>query len=85
MTMIIEENWAVDPRRVREFFTGQPDASKIPEGYSVGGCTVTIAETEGSLLGKWAIQRTCIRFEGEETEVKELHRRFFLRVLSAGG
>ena len=83
--MIIEENWAVDPRRVREFFAEQPDAVEMPKGFSVGDCTVTIAEAEGSLLGKWAIQRTCIRFEGEETEVKELHRRFFLRFLSAGG
>ena len=83
--MIIEENWAVDPRRVREFFAGQPDAAEIPGGFSVGGCTVAIAEAEGNLLGKWAIRRTCIRFEGNETEVTEVHRRFFLRFLSAGG
>ena len=83
--MIIEENWAIEPARVRAFFAEQPDAVKIPEGFYVGGCTVTLSETEGSLLGKWAIRRSCVRFEGEEAVVKEVYRRFFLRFLSAGG
>ena len=83
--MIIEENWAVDPDRVRSFFAEQPDAATIPEGFAVGGCTVTLSEAEGSLLGKWAIRRTNVRFEGDEAAVKEVYRRFFLRFLSAGG
>ena len=83
--MIIEENWAIEPSRVRAFFAELADAVEIPEGFCVNGCTVTLSETEGSLLGKWAIRRTCIRFEGEEAAVKEVHRRFFLRFLSAGG
>ena len=83
--MIIEENWAIEPARVRAFFVEQPDTVEIPEGFCVNGCTVTLSETEGSLLGKWAIRRTCVRFEGEEADVKEVHRRFFLRFLSMGG
>ena len=83
--MIIEENWAIEPSRVRAFFAELADAVEIPEGFCVNGCTVTLSETEGSLLGKWAIRRTCVRFEGEETAVKEVHRRLFLRFLSAGG
>ena len=46
--MIIEENWAIEPKRVRAFFTEQPDSVEIPEGFSVGGCTVTLTETGGS-------------------------------------
>ena len=83
--MIIEENWAIEPARVRAFFAQQPDAAQILEGFSIRGCTVTLTETEGNLLGKWAIRRTCVRFEGEEADVKEVYRRFFLRFLSAGG
>ena len=83
--MIIEENWAVDPDRVREFFSAQSDAAEIPGGFAFCGCSVTLREAEGSLLGKWTMQRTIIRIEGEETAVKEVHRRFFLRFLSAGG
>ena len=83
--MIIEENWAIEPARVRAFFAEQPDAVKIPDGFCVNGCTVTLSETEGSLLGKWAIRRTCIRLEGEDDAVNALYRRFFLTFLSAGG
>ena len=83
--MIIEENWAIEPSRVRAFFAEQPDAVEIPEGFCVNGCNVTLSETEGSLLGKWAIRRSCVRFEGEEAVVKGVYRRFFLRFLSAGG
>ena len=83
--MTIEENWAIEPARVRAFFVEQPDAVKVPEGFCVGGCTVTLSEAEGSLLGKWAIRRTNVRFEGDEAAVKEVYRRFFLRFLSMGG
>ena len=83
--MIIEENWAIDPKRVRDFFASQPDGVQTPEGVAINGCTVSLQETEGSLIGKWAIRRTCVRFEGEEAAVKEVYRRFFLRFLSAGG
>ena len=83
--MIIEENWAIDPRRVRAFFAAQPDAAGIPDGFFISGCTVTLTEAEGTVLGQWAMRRTIIRIEGEEAAVKEVHRRFFLRFLSAGG
>ena len=83
--MIIEENWAIEPSRVRAFFAELHDAAEIPEGFSINGCTVTLTETEGSLLGKWGIRRTCIRFEGENAKVQDVYRRFFLRFLSAGG
>ena len=83
--MIIEENWAIEPARVKAFFAEQPDAVEVPDGFCVNGCHVTLEEAEGSLLDKWAVRRTCVRFEGEEAAVKEVHRRFFLRFLSAGG
>ena len=83
--MIIKENWAIDPQRVRAFWAEQTDAAMIPEGFAINGCTVTMTEDHGTIMGKWAIRRTCIRFEGEESAVKEVYRRFFLRFLSAGG
>ena len=83
--MILEENWAVDPNRVRAFFSQQPDAEKIPEGFIVDGCTVTLMEVEGTLLGKWKQLRTYIRIEGEDDAVSALYRRFFLTFVSAGG
>ena len=81
--MILEENWAVAPARVRAFFAGQEDCTQTPEGFSLGGCTVTLTGAEGNLLGKWAIPRSIVRFEGEEDAVKSVYRRFFLTFLSA--
>ena len=40
--MIIEENWAIEPSRVRAFFVEQSDAVEIPEGFCVNGCNVTL-------------------------------------------
>ena len=83
--MILEENWAVDPRRVRAFFDGQGDCVQLPNGFRLGGCTVTIIEEESILLGKWPMQRSILRFEGDSDAVNEVYRRFFLTFLSAGG
>lgn len=83
--MILEENWAIDPRRVRAFFAKQPDTVETPEGFLVGGCAISLTKAEGSLMGKWSIRRTQIRFEGEDDAVNAVYRRFFLTFLSAGG
>ena len=83
--MILEENWAIAPSRVRLFFSQQPGAQEIPDGYLIDGCTVTLEEVESTLLGKWKQLRTCIRIEGEDDAVHILYRRFFLTFVSAGG
>jgi hypothetical protein len=36
-------------------------------------------------MGKWEIPRTQVIIEGTEDDVQIIHRRFFLRFLSAGG
>ena len=83
--MILEENWAVAPERVHAFFIGLENCTQTPEGFSLGGCSVTITRSEGSLFGKWSIPRSIVRFEGRDEAVKAVYRRFFLTFLSAGG
>ena len=83
--MVKEENWAIDPARARAFFAKQPDAVVSEDSIRIGGCRVTLTPVSGVLLGKWAMPRTLIRFEGDEEAVEAIHRRFFLRFLSAGG
>ena len=83
--MVKEENWAIDPERVRAFFAEQPDAVVSGNGFQFGGCRVILTPASGTLLGKWAMPRTIIRFEGDEKAVEAIYRRFFLRFLSAGG
>ena len=83
--MIREENWAVDPVRVRSFFAAQPGASETADGFFLDGCRVTLTAVPGTLLGKWAMTRTLLRLEGDEEAVCRVYRQFFLRFLSAGG
>ena len=83
--MVKEENWAIAPERVRAFFAEQPDAEITEYGFQISGCRVTLTPVSGILLGKWAMPRTLIRLEGDETSVEAVYRRFFLRFLSAGG
>ena len=83
--MILEENWAVDPRRVRDFFIQQDGCIPTLSGFLMEGCAITLTEAEGTLLGKWPIRRSILRFEGTEDAVQAAYRRFFLAFLSAGG
>ena len=83
--MVKEENWAVSLRRVREFFAQQPDVSETPEGFRFQDCRITLTETQSTLLGHWDMPRTIVRIEGSDEAVLAIHRRFYLRFLSAGG
>ena len=83
--MVLEENWAVDPVRVRDFFTSLDGCVPTTEGFWLDGCAVTLTEASGSLLGRWPMRRTILRLEGEESAVKSVYRRFFLAFISAGG
>ena len=82
--MILEENWAIHPDRIRAFFAEQPDVQSQNDGFSFGDCTITLTALEGS-IGSWAIARTGICFSGPDDQVQTIHQRFFLRFLSAGG
>ena len=83
--MILDENWAVDPGRVRDFFAQLPGAVETPEGFIIEDCRVTLIPVESSLFGKWPMKRTRILLDGPETAVNDIYRKFFLRFLSAGG
>ena len=83
--MILDENWAVAPDRVRAFFAALPGAEATENGFLVEGCQVRLTAIDGQLLGKWAMQRTRICIEGPDDAAKSLYRKFFLRFLSAGG
>ena len=83
--MVLQENWAVDPGRIRAFFEEQEDCVPIPGGFQLSGCTVTLTEEESRLFGKWPMRRSILRFEGENEAVEKIYHRFFTTFLSAGG
>ena len=83
--MVIDENWGVSIQRVREFFEAQPDVVPQDGCFSFGRCHITLTPVSGMLLGKWEMPRTRLQMEGPEEDVQVIHRRFYLRFLSAGG
>ena len=80
-----EENWAVDEGRIRAFFIAQPDVTQTKDGFTFGSCQIRLIPVSGQLLGKWQQQRTIVIMEGPESDTSQIHQRFFLRFLSAGG
>lgn len=82
--MVLEENWAVSAQRVRDFFSGQEDVGSTADGFSFDGCRITVTPLPRQ-SGTFAVDRSMIRFDGPEPQVRAIHQRFFLRFLSAGG
>lgn len=80
-----EEVWAVDPRRIAAFFREQPDAAPTESGFAFCGCRVSVTALEPRRVAGLALPQTRVVFEGEETSVAPIYRRFLLRFLSAGG
>jgi len=80
-----EENWAVEIDRIRTFFREQTDVDEKDGCFIFGNCRITLIPQDGSAMDKWFLPRTQVIFEGGEDAVAAIHRRFFLRFLSAGG
>ena len=83
--MRMDENWALALERISAFFLEQADVQADGNGFRYRSCTITLVPISGQAMGKWEIQRTQVVFEGDDEDVREIHHRFFLRFLSAGG
>ena len=71
--------------RARAFFDAQPDVTPCAEGYRYRSCTIRLTPLATQSDHPFALPRTQLVIDGPEAEVRALHRRFFLRFLSAGG
>ena len=80
-----DENWAIDISRIRAFFRKQPDVREEQDHFLFRECVITLIPHSAPAMGKWEIPRTQVIIEGTEDDVQIIHRRFFLRFLSAGG
>ena len=83
--MLIDENWAIGDERIREFFRSQSDVTELDGTFRYGNCRITLTSLPNTQNGIFVCQRTGIRMEGPDEDVQIIHRRFFLRFLSAGG
>lgn len=83
--MIIDENWAVAKARIEAFFAEQSDVIPDTNGYHYGACTILLTSIEVQDTHPFAMPRTRLIIKGPDDDVRAIHRRFFLRFLSAGG
>ena len=83
--MRMDENWAITLERISAFFHEQPDVQADGDCFRYRSCMIVLIPLSGQAMGKWAIPRTQVIFEGSDEDVQEIHHRFFLRFLSAGG
>ena len=60
--MIIEENWAVSPERIRAFFEEFPQVEATEDGFLLDGCEIRLTAIDATLFGKWAMKRTGSRY-----------------------
>ena len=81
----ISENWGINHRRVREFFEQQSDVERSEQGYVYQKCVIRIHELAAKEVGAIRIERTQVEMEGPEPEITQIHNRFILHFLSAGG
>ena len=82
--MLLDENWAISAERIREFFRSQRDVTESESIFFYKSCRITLTSLPPQ-AGIFSVPRTQVRMDGPEDEVHEIHRRFFLRFLSAGG
>ena len=83
--VLLDENWAIETGRIREFFRCQEDIVESQNDFYYGNCRITLIPLPTAQESIFAVSRTRIQMDGPEDEVKKIHRRFFLRFLSAGG
>ena len=80
-----DENWAIARERIEAFFRDQRDVESEGNAFRYRSCTIRLEAIPGRAMGKWEIPRTRVIMDGGDADVAEIHHRFFLRFLSAGG
>lgn len=84
--MEYRENWAISFERVSQYFAGQADVKQVRPGhFCFDDVRIALTRLPDGLLAGGALPRTEVHITGPDAAAKEIHRRFFLRFLSAGG
>ena len=83
--MEYNETWGIEYSRVTAFFDAQTDVLPTAEGrYRYGDAEIVLTRLPDKQMGSLHFARTELTIRGE-TDADDIHRRFFLRFLSAGG
>lgn len=81
-----QEIWAIRRERIERFFQSQSDVRQNDDGvFSFGQCEIRVTEMPERQTGRLRFPQTLMEFEGPEADTKEIHHRFVLQFISAGG
>ena len=83
--MNYDEIWGIAFPRVSEYFSAQDDVEKTDDGrFRCGAAFVEPEALPDKHMGSMIIAQTRVRITGG-ADADDLHRRFYMRCLSAGG
>ena len=84
--MQIREIWAIPRERIECFFLSQDDVRPNGDGgFSFRRCEICITSMQEREIGGLRFPQTRMEFDGPDEDTKEIHRRFVLQFISAGG
>lgn len=84
--MQISEIWSISDERIKDFFLTQNDVRQnADDRFSYGQCEVRLSSMPQRQIGRFCFPQTQVEFEGPESDTEEIHRRFVLQFISAGG
>ena len=83
--MIYDETCGIQFPRIREYFLAQSGVTELSETeYVYLGASISLQPLPPKQLGSVHIARTRVVISGD-SGADDIHRRFFMRFLSAGG
>ena len=83
--MEYKETWAVSLERIERFFREQPDVESAADGFEYKSCRIALTALPPRPLGPVKVPYTRVEMRGGDEDTETIHRRFFLRFVSAGG
>ena len=84
--MRVEETWAIAFERIEAFFLAQKDVeSHGPGTFAYKNSQVRLTELAPRTVGPLQVPQTRVAISGADEDAEAIHRKFFLRFVSAGG
>ena len=84
--MLISETWSISDERIRAFFLAQNDITeKENDIFSYRQCEIRLTPLPLRKVGRFGFPQSLVEFEGPDPDTAEIHRRFVLQFISAGG
>ena len=84
--MQISEIWSISDERIRAFFREQHDVcQKGNDRFCCGCCEIRLTSLPLRRIGRLRFPQTKVDFSGPGPDTEEIHRRFVLQFISAGG